>query len=89
MEQQIQPGQSVTVAITEAVSALENRPPDTLQPLHDVIRTDLDEIFDFDDTNHQTGHILRLSFEYMDYYITIENDATLSIDPKPEKPYAV
>lgn len=89
MERQIQPDQSVTVAITEAVSALENRPPDSLQPLHDVIRNDLDEIFAFDDRTHQTSHILRLTFEYMDYYSTIENDATLSIEPKPEKPFAV
>lgn len=89
MEQQIQPGQSVTVAITEAVSVLEDRPLDALEPLHDVIRTDLDEIFDFDDTKRETSQIIRLTFEYMDYYVTIENDATLSIEPKLEKPFAL
>lgn len=89
MEQQIEFGESVTVAITEAVSALEDRPPDTLRPLHDVIRTDLDEIFAFDDTNRETSQLISLTFEYMDYHVTIEDDATLSIEPILEQPFPV
>lgn len=90
MGQRIQPGRSVTVAVVEAVSALENRPPDALPPLHDVIGNDLDEIFEFDDADQQT-QILRLTFEYEGYYITIDKDATISIElePKPEDPFAV
>lgn len=87
MEMEIQPGDSLTVAVTEAISDLEDRPPDTLPPLHTVIQNDLDEIFNFENDTPETGHTLRLTFEYMDYYVTIDNDATLSVERKPERPF--
>lgn len=87
MERQIQPGESVTVAVVEAVSALEDRPPEALEPLHDVIRTDLDDVFGFETADPRTDRIRSFTFEYMDYYVTVENDATVSVEPKPERPF--
>lgn len=87
MERSIHPSESVTVAVVEAVSALDGRPPDVLPPLHDVLRNDLDDVFEFSGEETGSDHLVRLTFEYLDYYVTVENDATVSVEEKPEEPF--
>lgn len=89
MEHQIQPDESVTLAVAEAVSFHEDRPPESLPPLHDSLRNDLDEIFEFDADGNATSQIERLTFEYLDYYVTVDSEARVSIERKPEDPFSV
>lgn len=77
----------MTVAVVEAVSALDGRPPDVLALDHDVLRNDLDEVVEFGDEDPDPDRLVRLTFEYLGYYVTVENDATVSVEEKPEDPF--
>lgn len=87
MERSIHPSESVTVAVVETVSTLEGRPPDALPPLHDAVQNDLDEFFEFTREGTEPDRLVRVTFEYLDYYVTVENDGTVSVEEKPEKPF--
>lgn len=84
MKRDLQAGDSVTRAVSDAISTLEVRPVESLRPLSGGFRRDLDAIFDFDDSGPQTGLDVRVTFEYMDYHVTVETDGTLSVERKPE-----
>lgn len=80
MEYEIRPDESVSVAVVRAVSALEDREPDQLQPFSDVLDPDaLDKIFEGhqDGTPRIGGHV---SFVYSSCQVTIEHGEYLTVE---------
>lgn len=80
MEYEIRPNESVSMAVVRAVSALEDREPDQLQPFSEVIDPDaLDKIFE----RHQDGNPRiggHVSFVYSSYQVTIEHGEYLRLE---------
>lgn len=81
METEIGKNESVSTAVIRAVSAVNGRKPGFLRPLADVIGPDaLDALFDPRSNDvHQTGG--RLTFNYSNCRITIDNGRVLTIEP--------
>lgn len=81
MEAEIGENESVSTAVLRAVSAVEGRKPDSLQPLTDVIDPDALDALSEPQSNDipRTGE--RLSFRYSSCRITIENGDFLTIKP--------
>lgn len=81
MEYDIGPGESVTSAVTRAVSAVEDREPCSLRPLTDVLNPDvLDELFASrpDSRSRIEG---RISFIYSNCRVSIDNGEYLILQP--------
>lgn len=67
--------ESVVDAIATGIASLEQTTSDELRPLYEVIDTDaLEELFR--DTRG------RLTFEYLDYEVTVYHDRSVEIDPR-------
>jgi len=81
MEYDIGSNESVTSAVTRAVSAVEGREPCSLQPLADVLDPDaLDELFaPRPGGRSRTGG--RISFIYSDCRVSIDNGEYLILQP--------
>lgn len=67
--------ESVVETITTSVASLEQTTPDKLRPLYEVIDTDALEGL-FRDTRG------RLTFEYLDYEVTVYHDRSVDISPR-------
>lgn len=80
MEYNIDHGESVSMAVVKAVSAVENCDPLSLPPLTDVLDTDaLDALFAARcDGTQRTGG--QLSFIYNDCRVTIDNGEYLTLE---------
>jgi hypothetical protein len=61
--------------ITAGVASLENTTPDKLQPLYEVIDPEALECL-FRETRGQ------LTFEYLDYEVTVSHDYSVEITPR-------
>jgi hypothetical protein len=74
-------GESVSMAVVRAVSAVEGREPHSLPPLANVLDTDaLDALFNArGDGTPRTGG--RLSFVYSNCRLTIDNGEYLTLQP--------
>ncbi len=81
MEYDIGMDESVSVAVVQAVSAVDGREPQSLPPLANVLDTDaLDSLFDARcDGTARTGG--RLSFVYNNCRLTIDNGEYLTLHP--------
>ena len=81
MEYHIGEDEPVSTAVVQAVSAVENRDPATLQPLASVLDTDaLDSLFaPRADGTARTGG--RVSFVYSNCRLTVDNNEYLTIQP--------
>jgi hypothetical protein len=66
---------SVVDEITAGVASLENTTPDKLQPLYEVIDPEALERL-FRETRGQ------LTFEYLDYEVTVSHDYSVEITPR-------
>lgn len=86
MEHQIQPSESVALAIFEAVSHYEDCPPEALPPLPDELRCELEQLFEPDDDRSATDQIVSLTVEYITYHVTIYHDGTISVQSSPVIP---
>lgn len=71
----------------EAISTLEGRQIESLPPLPEEFQKNVDAIVDFDEDDPQTAQHLRLTLEYLDYYVTLENDGSLSVKRKSKRPF--
>lgn len=81
MEYDIEMDEAVSTAVVQAVSAIENRDPASLQPLANVVNTDaLDTLFaPRADGTARTGG--RISFVYSDCRLTVDNNEYLTVQP--------
>lgn len=80
MEYEIGIDEPVSAAVVRAVSAVEGREPDTLQPLGAILDPDaLDALFapQFDGTARTGG---RVSFVYSTCRVTVDNGEYLTVD---------
>ena len=81
MEYEIPTGEPVSTAVVRAVAALEDREPDSLRPLADVLDPEaLDALFETkpDGKPRAGGH---LSFVYSTCRVTVDNGEYLSVQP--------
>lgn len=79
MEYEIEPGESVSMAVVHAVSAVEGRDPRSLDLLADVLDPDaLDALFSpqADGTPRLGG---RVTFVYSDCRVTVDNSEYLTL----------
>lgn len=67
--------QHVVAEITDRVASLEKTRPDNLQSLYEVIDTEALEAL-FRDTRG------RLTFEYLDYDVTVYHDYSVEVTPR-------
>jgi hypothetical protein len=67
--------ESVVDEITTGVATLEDTDPENLRPLYEVIDTEALEAL-FRDTRGE------LTFEYLDYEVTVSHDYSVEIDPR-------
>nr|WP_264475109.1 HalOD1 output domain-containing protein [Salinirubrum litoreum] len=67
--------ESVVDEITAGVASLERTTPDQLRPLYEVIDTEALESL-FRETRGQ------LTFEYLDYEVTVYHDYSVEISPR-------
>jgi hypothetical protein len=65
---------------------LRETSPESLGAVSAIIDDDLDERFAFDHADQEPGQLRRFTIESMGYYVTIDDAATLTVEPKPEQP---
>lgn len=81
MESEIGANEAVSTAVCRAVSAVNGQQPGSLRPLNEVVDPDaLDALFSPrpNDTPRAGG---RLSFNYSDCRITVDNGEFLTVEP--------
>lgn len=88
MEYDIEPDESVSMAVVRAVSALTGGEPCSMRPLTDVVDPDaLNTLFAVRNTGRpRLGG--RVSFVYEDCHVTVEDGEYLSVEPVRFRPRA-
>ncbi|MDS0301082.1 hypothetical protein NDI76_20305 [Halogeometricum sp. S1BR25-6] len=87
MEYEIEGGESVSMAVVRAVSAVEGRKPCFLRTLTDVLDPDaLDALcaLQYDGTSRTGG---RVSFVYSGCYVTVDNGEYLTVQLLEDRLY--
>lgn len=81
MEYEVESSESLSVAVIQAVSSVEQRPMTSLPPLHDIIDPDgLDALFTHKNAE-KTGQDSLISFSFSNSQVTIVDGESITVQP--------